>query len=161
MEIEVYTDGAAKGNPGPGGYGIVMRFGKHEKELSQGYRRTTNNRMELLALIVALEQLKTNEHPIVVYSDSKYVIDSITQNWVHGWVKKGFKGKKNKDLWLRYLAVAKNLRLRFVWVKGHNGHPENERCDQLAVAAAESSNQLIDTEFERLEAMGDDALNFE
>lgn len=161
MEIEVYTDGAAKGNPGPGGYGIVMRFGKHEKELSQGYRRTTNNRMELLALIVALEQLKTNEHPIVVYSDSKYVIDSITQNWVQGWVKKGFKGKKNKDLWLRYLAVSKNLKLRFVWVKGHNGHPENERCDQLAVAAAESSNQLIDTEFERLEALGDDALNFE
>lgn len=151
MIVEIYTDGAAKGNPGNGGYGAILRFGNKEKELSQGFRRTTNNRMELLAVIVALENLKTNQYPVVVYSDSKYVVDAISQNWVLGWVKKGFKGKKNKDLWLRYLTVAKPFNIRFEWVRGHNGHPENERCDQLAVAAAESSNLLVDEEFERLE----------
>lgn len=155
MIVEIYTDGAAKGNPGNGGYGAILRFGNKEKELSQGFRRTTNNRMELLAVIVALENLKTNKYPVVVYSDSKYVVDAVTKNWVLGWVKKGFKGKKNKDLWLRYLNVAKSFNIRFEWVRGHNGHPENERCDQLAVAAAESTNLLIDEEFERIESEGD------
>ncbi len=155
MIVEIYTDGAAKGNPGNGGYGAILRFGNKEKELSQGFRRTTNNRMELLAVIVALENLKTNKYPVVVYSDSKYVVDAVTKNWVLGWVKKGFKGKKNKDLWLRYLEAAKPFNIRFEWVRGHNGHPENERCDKLAVAAAESRNLLIDEEFERIESGGD------
>src|SRR5690606_29013668 len=123
MRIEIFTDGAAKGNPGNGGYGAILRYGKKEKELSQGYRLTTNNRMELLAVIVALEEVKKRDIPIVVYSDSKYVIDSITKNWIHGWVKTGFKGKKNKDLWMRYLKVANGLHITFNWVKGHNGHP--------------------------------------
>lgn len=160
MIIEIYTDGAAKGNPGNGGYGAILRFGNKEKELSQGFRRTTNNRMELLAVIVALENIKTNRYPVVVYSDSKYVVDAVTKNWVLGWVKKGFKGKKNKDLWLRYLNVARQFNIRFEWVRGHNGHPENERCDRLAVAAAESKNLLIDEEFERIEAEGD-SIEFE
>jgi ribonuclease HI len=146
--IEVFTDGSSKGNPGPGGYGIVMRYNGKVKEISQGYRLTTNNRMELLAVIVALETLKTNKHEIHLYSDSKYVIDSITKGWVFGWQKKGFKGKKNADLWERYLRIHPNFKIEYHWVKGHAGHPENERCDVLAVAGAESSNQLIDEVFE-------------
>jgi ribonuclease HI len=149
MKIEIYTDGAAKGNPGRGGYGVFLRFGTNVKEISEGFRYTTNNRMELLAVIVGLESLKTNQHPITVYSDSKYVIDSITKGWVFGWVKKGFKGKKNKDLWLRYLQVHDKFKLEFEWVKGHAGHPENERCDFLAVQAAEGENLKIDTVFEQ------------
>ncbi len=159
MIIEIFTDGSAKGNPGRGGYGVILRFGNSEKELSQGFRRTTNNRMELLAVITALEHLKTNKYPVVIYSDSKYVIDSITKNWVLGWVKKGFKDKKNKDLWLRYLNVSKPFDIRFVWVRGHNGHKENERCDQLAVSAAESNNYLIDEEFEQSERNNNLSLN--
>jgi ribonuclease HI len=147
--IEIYTDGSAKGNPGPGGYGAILRYKGKEKELSQGYRLTTNNRMELLALIVALEQLKTNKHPVRVHSDSKYVIDAITKGWVFGWAQKGFKGKKNKDLWMRYLQLHPKFNLTFHWIKGHNGHPENERCDQLAVKSAENGPHLIDEEFER------------
>lgn len=149
--ISIYTDGSARGNPGPGGYGIVLRYKDSVKEISAGYRRTTNNRMELLAVIVALESLKTNQIPVRICSDSKYVIDSITKKWVHGWVKTGFKGKKNKDLWLRFLALERQFQLQFVWVKGHNGHPENERCDQLATAAADGSRLLIDTVFEQEE----------
>jgi ribonuclease HI len=160
MKVEIYTDGAAKGNPGNGGYGAILRFGSNEKELSQGFRRTTNNRMELLAVIAALEALNTNKYPVIVYSDSKYVVDAINQKWLLGWVKKGFKGKKNKDLWLRYLSVARSFQITFQWVRGHNGHPENERCDQLAVRAAESKNLLIDEEFERIEREGD-AIEFE
>lgn len=158
QKIHVYTDGSARGNPGPGGYGIILKFGKHYKELSQGFRKTTNNRMELLAVIVALESLKTNELEVVIHSDSKYVIDSITKGWVYGWVKKNFAKKKNKDLWLRYLAVAKNYKVQFIWVKGHNGHPENERCDTLAVQAALGNGLLIDDFFEAQEAseMGSD-----
>lgn len=147
--IEIYTDGSAKGNPGPGGYGVILRFNGQEKELSQGYRLTTNNRMELLALIVALEELKTNKHPVRVHSDSKYVIDAIVKGWVFGWKQKDFKGKKNKDLWLRYLKLHPKFNISFEWVKGHNGHPENERCDQLAVQSAENGPHLIDEEFER------------
>lgn len=160
MIVEIYTDGAAKGNPGNGGYGAILRFGNKEKELSQGFRRTTNNRMELMAVIVALETLTHNKYPVVVYSDSKYVVDAVTKNWVLGWKKKGFKGKKNQDLWMRYLNVAKQFDIRFEWVRGHNGHPENERCDRLAVAAAESKNLLIDEEYERVESGGDSETMF-
>ena len=148
--ITLYTDGAAKGNPGPGGYGTVLIFGKHRKELTQGFRLTTNNRMELLAVIVGLEALKTNEHPVTIYSDSKYVVDAINKGWLESWVKKGFKGKKNVDLWQRFLPLQKRFKLTFKWVKGHAGIPENERCDQLAVQSAESANLLVDEGFENL-----------
>jgi ribonuclease HI len=150
--VQIYTDGSAKGNPGNGGYGIVMRFNGLVKEFSQGYRMTTNNRMELLAIIVALEKMKTSKHPIHIYSDSKYVIDSITKKWVFGWEKKNFKGKKNSDLWKRYLKLHPNFDLHFHWVKGHAGHLENERCDVLAVTAADSGNYLVDEVFEALKA---------
>ncbi len=150
--IEIFTDGAAKGNPGPGGFGTILRFNGKEKEFSQGFRRTTNNRMELLALIVGLEALKSDQYPIKIYSDSKYVVDSISQGWVFGWQKKGFKDKKNPDLWLRYLKLhAKFKKIEIFWIKGHNGHPENERCDVLAVNAAESKNLIVDTFFEESE----------
>jgi len=158
VKVEIYTDGAAQGNPGRGGYGAILRFGTKELELSEGFRMTTNNRMELLAVIVALENLKTDKYPIVVYSDSKYVVDAVEQKWVFGWNKKGFKGKKNADLWRRYLVVHQKYNPKFVWVKGHAGHPENERCDQLAVNAANSGNLLIDEVFEkeRRENKGDE-----
>lgn len=146
--IEIFTDGASSGNPGPGGYGVVLRSGKHYKELSEGFRKTTNNRMELLAVIKGLEALKTPNQDVVICSDSKYVIDAIEKRWVYGWLKTGFKDKKNKDLWMRYLELSKLHKIRFVWVRGHNGHPENERCDQLAVAASKSRELLIDTVFE-------------
>jgi ribonuclease HI len=146
--IEIFTDGAAKGNPGNGGYGAILRFQGKVKELAQGYRLTTNNRMELMAIIVALESLKTNKFPVVITSDSKYVIDAVQKKWVFEWQKKGFKGKKNSDLWNRYLKVAANFQISFRWVRGHNGHPENERCDYLAVQAAESNNLLIDVGYE-------------
>jgi len=146
--IEIFTDGASSGNPGPGGYGVVLRAGKHYKELSEGFRKTTNNRMELLAVIKGLEALKTPNQDVVICSDSKYVIDAIEKRWVYGWLKIGFKDKKNKDMWMRYLEISKLHKIRFVWVRGHNGHPENERCDQLAVAASKSRELLIDTVFE-------------
>ncbi|MEN9445723.1 MAG: hypothetical protein RL728_235 [Bacteroidota bacterium] len=146
--IEIFTDGAAKGNPGNGGYGAILRFQGKVKELAQGYRLTTNNRMELMAIIVALESLKTNKFPVIITSDSKYVIDAVQKKWVFEWQKKGFKGKKNPDLWNRYLKVAANFQISFRWVRGHNGHPENERCDYLAVQAAESNNLLIDVGYE-------------
>jgi ribonuclease HI len=149
--IEIYTDGASSGNPGPGGYGVILRSGKHYKELSAGYRKTTNNRMELLAVITGLESIKVVGQQIMVYSDSKYIIDSVEKKWVFGWLRIGFKGKKNKDLWLRFLDVYKLHQVKFTWVKGHNGHPENERCDELAVQAAQQKNLLVDTFFEREE----------
>lgn len=151
--VKIYTDGSAKGNPGNGGYGIVMKFNGKVKEFSQGYRMTTNNRMELLAVIEALEKLKTNKYPVHIFSDSKYVIDSISKEWVFGWKKKNFKGKKNSDLWKRYLLLHPKFDLTFHWVKGHAGHVENERCDTLAVAAADNfSNHLIDSFFEATKA---------
>ena len=131
--VEIFTDGSAKGNPGRGGYGVVMRFNGKEKELAQGFRMTTNNRMELLGVIVALETLKTNKYEVNLYSDSKYVIDAIVKGWVFGWQKKNFKGKKNADLWRRYLKVHPKFKINYHWVKGHAGHPENERADQLAL----------------------------
>ena len=147
--IEIFTDGAASGNPGPGGYGVILRSGKHYKELSGGFRLTTNNRMELLAVIVALKALKTPGQQVIVYSDSKYVVDAVEKGWVFGWYKKGFKDKKNKDLWLQYLQQHQLHQVKFQWIKGHNQHPENERCDRLAVAASQDkANLAIDTVFE-------------
>lgn len=152
MLVNVYTDGSSKGNPGPGGYGIVMTAGKYKKEFAKGYRKTTNNRMELLAVIVALEQLKNPGTEVVVTSDSKYVVDSVSKSWVFGWEKKGFAGKKNPDLWQRFLKIYRKHKVRFVWVKGHNNHPMNERCDRLAVGAAEQSDLEIDEGYEKAEA---------
>ena len=137
-KIIIYTDGAAKGNPGPGGYGVVMKFGSFRKEFSQGFRKTTNNRMELLAVIVALEKIK-KALPVKIYSDSKYVIDAIQKGWLFNWQKKAFKGKKNQDLWTRYLTLHPKFQIEFQWVKGHAGNIENERCDLLAVEAAEGN----------------------
>ncbi len=146
-QVLLFTDGAAKGNPGPGGYGVVLKFGKHQKELSQGFKETTNNRMELLAVIAGLEALTTNSHPVAIYSDSKYVVDAINKGWLSKWVKTGFKKKKNIDLWQRFLPLQKRFNLSFIWVKGHAGHPENERCDDLAVRAAEGRSLKVDEGF--------------
>ena len=146
--IRIFTDGAAKGNPGPGGYGAILKYGTHIKEFSQGYRLTTNNRMELLAVIVGLEAIKKTGIPITIYSDSKYVVEAVKQGWIWGWEKKDFKKKANPDLWKRYITLHRKLEPKFVWIKGHAGHPENERCDQLAVAASEGYDLEIDREYE-------------
>ncbi|MBC8051865.1 MAG: ribonuclease HI [Sphingobacteriaceae bacterium] len=147
--IELFTDGASSGNPGPGGYGTILRSGEHYKELSGGFRKTTNNRMELLAVIIGLEALKNTGREVVVYTDSKYVADAVEKKWVFGWVTKNFAGKKNKDLWMRFLTVYRLHKVRFKWIKGHAGHPENERCDRLAVAAYQQRDKLaIDSVFE-------------
>lgn len=143
--ITIYTDGSALGNPGAGGYGVVLISGPFRKELSKGYRLTTNNRMELMAVCVALETLKFPDSEVTIYSDSKYVVDAVEKRWVFGWEKKMFQGKKNPDLWMRFLNVYRKHKVRFVWVKGHAETVENNRCDQLAVAAAHSSNLLDDT----------------
>lgn len=158
LHVDIFTDGAARGNPGPGGYGAVMRFvdrnGRvHEKELSGGFERTTNNRMELLGVIVALEALKT-PCDITLYSDSQYVVNAFNQHWVDGWLKRGWKNAqkqpvKNVDLWKRLLEAKKPHTMEFVWVKGHAGHPENERCDELATAAADGEGRAVDEGFER------------
>jgi len=148
MMIELFTDGASSGNPGPGGYGAILRSGNHYKEMSAGFRKTTNNRMELMAVIVGLETIKKPAQTVMIYSDSKYVIDSVEKKWVFGWVKKGFAGKKNKDLWVRFLTVYQKHEVKFTWVKGHAGHIENERCDVLAVQAAKQRELLIDEVFE-------------
>lgn len=149
--VIMYTDGAASGNPGPGGYGVVLMAGPHRKELSQGYRRTTNNRMELLAVIIGLEALK-HACDVKIYSDSKYVIDSVEKGWLNSWMRTNFKGKKNKDLWLRYHSAASAHQVKFQWVKGHANIPENERCDQLAVQASRNRAEwLMDTVFEEIE----------
>jgi ribonuclease HI len=145
--VEIFTDGASSGNPGPGGYGVILRSGQHYKELSEGFRKTTNNRMELLAVIKGLEALKTPQ-TVTIFSDSKYVIDPIEKKWLYGWVKKNFQDKKNKDLWMRFLELSKIHQIKFVWVRGHNGHPENERCDVLAVQAGKQRELLIDSVFE-------------
>ena len=137
MSIRIYTDGSAKGNPGPGGYGIVLLSDEgHRKELAKGYRKTTNNRMELLSVIVALEMLKSRPTDVLVYSDSKYVVDAVEKKWVFNWEKKYFDKKKNVDLWKRFLIIYRQHNVKFIWVKGHANNIENERCDKLAVAAA-------------------------
>ncbi|MAR21559.1 MAG: ribonuclease HI [Flavobacteriales bacterium] len=148
MSIIIYTDGSAKGNPGRGGYGVVMLSGKHRKEISKGFLLTTNNRMELLAVIVGLENVKKLNSEIVVYSDSKYVVNAIEKGWLFDWQKKNFKGKKNPDLWIRFLSVYKKHSIRFLWVKGHNNNVENERCDRLAVSAAEGTDLVSDVWYE-------------
>jgi ribonuclease HI len=147
--IRIYTDGAAQGNPGPGGFGTILKFGAHEKELSQGFRLTTNNRMELLAVIAGLEAIKKNDLPVMIFSDSKYVVDSVEKGWLWNWEKKNFKDKANVDLWLRYIPLHKKLKPRFTWIKGHAGHPENERCDQLAVNAANGTHLPADIGYEQ------------
>lgn len=147
-KVTIYTDGAAKGNPGNGGYGAVLLAGQHKKELSEGFINTTNNRMELLAVIVALEALKNAGTEVTIYSDSKYVVDSVEKKWVFGWQKKGFKGKKNIDLWKRFLQVYPKHNIKFVWVKGHAGNFYNERCDELAVQAAEGGGLIPDEGYE-------------
>jgi ribonuclease HI len=147
--ISIYTDGASRGNPGPGGYGAVLLFGALRKELSEGFRLTTNNRMELLSVIAALEALKKDDSAVTIYSDSKYVVDSVEKKWVFGWEKKNFKEKKNPDLWIRFLIVYRKHKVRFVWVKGHASNKENNRCDELAVAAAQESQLKIDHGYEK------------
>lgn len=150
--IRIYTDGSSKGNPGPGGYGTLLRYGKYGKELSAGFRLTTNNRMELLAVIVGLESLKKPGEEVLVVSDSKYVVDAVEKRWVFSWEKKQFKKKKNPDLWIRFLKAYRKHTVRFQWVKGHAGHPENERCDQLAVEAGSQAKLGIDHWYEENEA---------
>ena len=149
--IVIYTDGGASGNPGPGGYGAVLKYGSYEKEISAGYRKTTNNRMELLAVIVALEALKNPGTNATVYSDSKYVVDSVEKRWVFAWKKKGFKKKKNVDLWQRFLLIYAKHNIRFEWVKGHSNNPLNDRCDRLAVDAYKKGKLGIDSYYESVE----------
>ena len=150
-EIHIYTDGAAKGNPGPGGYGVVIELigTPHKKEFYEGFRHTTNNRMELLAVIVGLEKLKNLNMKVLVISDSKYVVDSVLKKWVFGWEKKGFAGKKNPDLWKRFLVIYRKHHVDFKWIKGHNNHPQNERCDELAVFASGQKTRSIDVFYEK------------
>ena len=147
-KVVVYTDGGASGNPGPGGYGAVMISGEHRKELSGAFRLTTNNRMELLAVITALEALKSPGTDVTIYSDSKYVVDSVLKKWVFGWVKKNFKNKKNPDLWKRFLKIYVVHDVKFVWVKGHAGNELNEVADRLAVSAYQEGVLAIDEVYE-------------
>jgi ribonuclease HI len=152
-EVHIYTDGAAKGNPGNGGYGIVMELvgSHHKKEFYEGFRYTTNNRMELLAVIVGLEKLKNPNMKVLVISDSKYVVDAVEKKWVFGWEKIGFKAKKNPDLWIRFLKIYRQHQVDFKWIKGHNNHPQNERCDELAVMASGLPDLSVDAFYEREE----------
>ncbi|MBT3570875.1 MAG: ribonuclease HI [Flavobacteriales bacterium] len=158
MSIIIYTDGSAKGNPGNGGYGIVMMSGSYRKELKQGFKLTTNNRMELLAVIIALESVKKENSEITIYSDSKYVIDSVEKKWVFGWEKKNFNKKKNPDLWIRFLKIYRMQKVSFIWVKGHANNKENERCDFLAVEAADGQSLLTDHWYENNVANKGDSL---
>lgn len=154
MDVKIFSDGSSRGNPGPGGYGSILQFVDaagtlHEKELSQGFELTTNNRMELLGAIVALEALK-RPCRVTLYSDSQYLVNAFNQNWIPGWIKRGWKNSqkqpvKNPDLWKRLLAAVEPHEMTFVWVKGHAGHPENERCDELATAAADGAGKIEDT----------------
>jgi ribonuclease HI len=146
--IELYTDGAASGNPGPGGYGIVLKYKNHRKEMSGGFKRTTNNRMELLAVIIGLESIHKNDIPVNIFSDSKYVVEAINQNWLHGWRKTGFKNKANVDLWQRFLKIYNPQKHKFFWVKGHATNVENNRCDQLAVEAYKLPGLPMDEGYE-------------
>jgi len=144
-EITIYTDGAASGNPGPGGYGVVMIYGSHRLEKSEGFRLTTNNRMELMAVIIGLESLKIPGSRVVIYTDSKYVADAVEKGWLFQWEAKAFKKKKNPDLWIRFLVVYRKHNVRFVWIKGHSNNTENERCDKLAVEAYQNLQLNDDT----------------
>lgn len=150
-DIIVYTDGSSRGNPGPGGYGIVMqKFGSNYiKEFSEGYRRTTNNRMELLAVIISLEKIKKENQVVHVYTDSKYISNSVEKKWIFNWEKKNFKNKKNVDLWSRFLKIYRKHKVSFFWVKAHNNNIKNERCDFLAFEASKKPELKIDSEYEK------------
>ncbi len=148
VNIVMYTDGAASGNPGPGGFGVLLISGVHRREISGGFRKTTNNRMELLAVVVGLEALRFEGMTVTIYSDSRYVVDAVEKGWVFGWEKKRFKDKKNPDLWVRFLSIYRKHQVKFVWVKGHADNPGNERCDQLAVKAYKQQNLGIDSYYE-------------
>lgn len=149
MNVTIYTDGSSRGNPGPGGYGVILTAGTHRKELSKGFRRTTNNRMELLAVIDGLKALRKKGLHVAIYSDSQYVVNSIQKGWLQNWIRTDFKGgKKNKDLWLEYHKIARDMHVTMHWVKGHNDHPMNERCDQLATWAADNGPHHVDEGFE-------------
>ncbi len=152
MHIIIHTDGAARGNPGPGGYGVVLQAGDRRKELSAGYRLTTNNRMELLAVIVGLEALKKDNSRVTVFTDSRYVADAVEKGWVFTWARNQFKKKKNPDLWKRFLAIYPKHQVKFIWIKGHANHPENERCDRLAVEASLGLELLVDSVYEAEQA---------
>jgi ribonuclease HI len=144
-KVTIYTDGAARGNPGPGGYGVVLISGKHRLEISKGFRLTTNNRMELMAVITGLEALKKSGSDVTVYTDSKYVADAVEKGWVFQWESKLFRKKKNPDLWIRFLRVYRNHNVRFIWIKGHASNPENELCDSMAVQASGKADLLEDS----------------
>ncbi|MFM2337897.1 MAG: hypothetical protein RL115_1090 [Bacteroidota bacterium] len=148
-DVIIYTDGAARGNPGPGGYGVLLMSGAHRKELSQGYQHTTNNRMELMAVIAGLKAMKKEGMQITIYSDSQYVVKAVEQGWLSNWIKTNFKGgKKNPDLWKEYYQLAQKHHIKFIWVKGHAANPYNNRCDELATAAADGKNLLKDTGYQ-------------
>jgi len=149
-QVHIYTDGSSRGNPGPGGYGIVMEWvGKpYQKEFSEGFEKTTNNRMELLAVIEALKKLKNPQTRVKVFTDSKYVVDAVEKGWVFGWEKKGYVGKKNPDLWVRFLRIYRKHSVSFQWIKGHNNHRQNERCDFLAVEASKKEGLRKDLNYE-------------
>jgi ribonuclease HI len=146
-KITMYTDGSSLGNPGPGGYGTLLLSGQYRKELSAGFKLTTNNRMELMAVIAGLEALKQNNADVTIYTDSRYVVDAVEKGWLLNWIRTRFKGKKNSDLWMRFFEIYKCHKVKFVWVKGHAAIPGNERCDRLAVEAANGSNLSEDTGF--------------
>ena len=148
-QLIIYTDGAARGNPGPGGYGAILMWGNHRKELSQGYKHTTNNRMELMAVIAALRALTKPGLDVTVCSDSSYVVNAIEKGWLKNWIRIGFKDKKNADLWREYAQLAARHHVKMVWVKGHANNPFNNRCDELATAAADGGNLLVDAGFEQ------------
>ena len=151
-QLLIYTDGAARGNPGPGGYGVILLWGDKRKELSAGYRLTTNNRMELMAVITALKALTKKNIGITIFTDSQYVLNSVEKKWLDNWIRTDFKGgKKNKDLWMEYYHLAKNFQIKFVWVKGHADNIYNNRCDELATAAADGNNLLTDEGYELLQ----------
>lgn len=147
--ITIYTDGSSRGNPGPGGYGVILKSGTHYKELAKGFRHTTNNRMELLAVIDALKALKNKEKPVEIFSDSQYVVRAINEGWLNNWIKTNFKGgKKNADLWRDFYKISKEFKLKMIWVKGHADNPMNNRCDELATTAADGKNLLVDEGYE-------------
>lgn len=149
-QLIVYTDGASRGNPGPGGYGAVLMWGDKRKELSAGYRLTTNNRMELMAVVAALESLNKKNISLTIYTDSQYVVKAVTEGWLSNWMKTNFKGgKKNKDLWTRFYNLSKDYDIRFKWVKGHADNPFNNRCDELATSAADGGNLFVDEVYEK------------